>query len=514
MKKLTAFLTVLLMLGTRSTPITMASAETASPEEKLTQLSESFAEGVYESFTYRLYTDRAEILRCDSDAAEVIVPDELGGMPVTVIAEAAFQDCASLTAVVLPDTITAVNDYAFDGTALETVYWEGDAYAWHDVTLPSSEDPFLYADHYVNYARYETTEEYTTGFLNSMAYEKYSDHIEIYQLNYNSSEIVIPAEIEGLPVTSVHGFYDYNPIGGAYYYNHALKKLTIPDTVTEIGITGCNELESVIVDGNNPAFTVLDGNILMSRDGTVLYHYPACRNEAFYTVPESVTAIGGGAFAGCDTLQRITLPEGLRSIGYSAFVECRSLTDITLPESLTELEDAFIRCCKLPYLEIPANVTDLSDFSMFFCDELTALVLPAGLTAITDHSMGFGDPGLTDIYFGGTEQEWDALMQTPENSLDTPFEGVTVHYNFKGFSMANLNGDEHVDANDAAQLLKAAAHAGIGDDTVLNVKQKEFADLNGDLTFDASDAAMILQYAAYTGTGGTDTIEQFITKTN
>lgn len=508
MKKLTALMTALLLLGALAAPMTAVSAE-GLPEEGVTQ-EEECTEVVSGCLTYSLYSDHARVIRCNTDETEVVVPDRIEGRPVTEIGEAAFQGCTSLTAVALPETINAVGDYAFDGTALETVYWEGDAYAWDSVALPDNEDPFHYADHLVNYLRYETTADYTTGFQNGMAYEKYSDHVEIFQLDYGSSEITIPAQIEGLPVTSVNGFCDYNPVGGAYYYNHALQKLTIPETVTKLGITGCNELETILVDANNPAFTAVDGNLLFSKDMTVLYHYPACRGETSFTVPDSVTAIGGGAFAGCKDLQEIVLPEGLRSIGRAAFMECTSLTDITLPEGLTELGDAFIRCYKLPYLELPKSVTDLSDFSMFFCESLKTLVVPSTVTVFTDATDSFGEPGLTDIYFGGTQQEWEALLSTFTNSFDTPFEGVTVHCDFKGFSVANLNGDERVDANDAAQLLKAAAYAGIGDDTVLNVRQKAFADLNSDNTFDANDAALILRYAAYAGTGGTDTIEAFL----
>lgn len=37
-----------------------------------------------------------------------------------------------------------------------------------------------------------------------LEYEVYSDHIEIYQYTGSATELVIPAEIEGLPVTSLN----------------------------------------------------------------------------------------------------------------------------------------------------------------------------------------------------------------------------------------------------------------------------------------------------------------------
>ncbi len=503
MKKLTAMLASLMMLGNFCTPMLTTSAEVIPDEEMQDPYTEEVTEGV---FVCRLYADHAEIIRCTADTAEVVIPREIAGVPVTAIGDNAFSGCPGLLGVVIPYTVTDISDTAFAGTSLTKIFWEMDlpsSAVWN--ALPPE------AENYCYYVSYEESDEYTLGFCNSIAYRKYADHIEIYQMDYTLPEIVIPSEIEGLPVTKVTGLCNSGLIGSAYYYNHVLTRLTVPASVTKLGITGCNALEEILVDENNPALCVQDGNILFSRDMTVLYHYPACRLEAFYTVPETVTAIGGGAFAGCDTLQGITLPEGLRSIGDAAFTECKSLVDLTLPESLTELGNAFVRCYQLPYLEIPAGVTDLDKLSLFFCESLIALVVPATVTVFTDLTDSFGEPGLTDIYFGGTQQEWEALLDTERNSFDTPFENVTIHCDFQGFSLANLNGDAHVDASDAALLLKAAAHAGTGT-RILNVKQEAFADLNADNAYNANDAALLLQYAAHIGTGGTMPLEEFLAR--
>ena len=45
---------------------------------------------------------------------------------------------------------------------------------------------------------------------NGIMYEVYEDHVEITDYTGNATEVVIPAEIEGLPVTSIgdEAFYD------------------------------------------------------------------------------------------------------------------------------------------------------------------------------------------------------------------------------------------------------------------------------------------------------------------
>ena len=45
-------------------------------------------------------------------------------------------------------------------------------------------------------------------------------------------------------------------------------------------------------------------------------------------IPNSVTSIGDGAFAGCSGLTRITIPNSVTSIGYWAFVCCYALETV------------------------------------------------------------------------------------------------------------------------------------------------------------------------------------------
>lgn len=69
------------------------------------------------------------------------------------------------------------------------------------------------------------------------------------------------------------------------------------------------------------------------------------------------------------------------------------------------------------------------------------------------------------------------------------------------YLIGDPNEDGVVNAEDAADVLSSAAHAGAGNGTELSGAQGSAADVNGDGKFDASDASAILQYSAALGTG-------------
>ena len=47
-----------------------------------------------------------------------------------------------------------------------------------------------------------------------------------------------------------------------------------------------------------------------------------------YTIPDSVTLIGGSAFERCTSLTSVTIPNSVTSIGEDAFSDCYSLTSV------------------------------------------------------------------------------------------------------------------------------------------------------------------------------------------
>jgi hypothetical protein len=114
------------------------------------------------------------------------------------------------------------------------------------------------------------------------------------------------------------------------------------------------------------------------------------------TIPNSVTSMGHGAFAGCSILTSITIPSSITNIGDSTFYDCSSLTSITIPNSVSRIGDSeFGNCSSLTSVAIPNSVTSIGSSAFAECSSLTNISIPNGVTSIGGFT--FENTALTKI---------------------------------------------------------------------------------------------------------------------
>jgi len=84
---------------------------------------------------------------------------------------------------------------------------------------------------------------------------------------------------------------------------------------------------AVDVNVDNDLFVSIDG-VLFDKKLRTLIQFPAGSRAGSYTIPDSVTGIGDGAFDNCASLTSITIPKGVMIIRNFAFGFCSNLTSV------------------------------------------------------------------------------------------------------------------------------------------------------------------------------------------
>ena len=161
--------------------------------------------------------------------------------------------------------------------------------------------------------------------------------------------------------------------------HHALVDLTIPDSVTHIGVCAFQSCSSL-------------ANVTIPDSVTHIGHFAflGCNSLVHYsvnlTIPNSVsvTNIGDGAFCGCSSLVSLTIPNSVTHIGIGAFRNASCLSNLTIAKSMIHIEPcAFQSCSSLVSLTNPNSVTHIGNHAFDGC------LCPANLT-IPDSLMHIG----------------------------------------------------------------------------------------------------------------------------
>ena len=201
------------------------------------------------------------------------------------------------------------------------------------------------------------TEEEEDAKNEFFSYKVYSEHVKITNILKSGGDIVIPAEIDGLPVT------DWDPdasIPGFYAF-------------------------SLTVDENNPNFEIVN-DALICKTSKVLILYAgksngySAANEIWlenYQVPDDVLVIGKSAFRNAKFIHSMKLPESLTALKTGS-LQGTSLEEITIPESVTEIADAALNTNKLKTITLAGEnpAYQLIDGVLFTKDGKTLCCYP------------------------------------------------------------------------------------------------------------------------------------------
>ncbi len=294
------------------------------------------------------------LTRYNGTDAAVTVPEKLGDIPVTCIENGAFDQCKSMTSVVIPDSVTKIIGGAFwECTGLSSITFSG--------TNPEptyiSEDGIVYNRSKTELVQYPAGKSGSTYSIPATV-EKICN--SAFDHNRNLASITIPDSVTRLEEAS-------------FWRCRALTTLNIPKNVAfiaESAFANGESLQSITVSAGNGHYESI-GGVLFEKNAHRIKQYPAGRSETSYTVPSSVTSIAGGAFRGCNNLKTVSIPASVKDIGGCAFAYCESLETITIHEGITDIFfGVFQGCGSLTSITLPKSVTHIDDMAFQECSNL------------------------------------------------------------------------------------------------------------------------------------------------
>ena len=319
-------------------------------------------------FAYTVTGDEATIIGYTGSAKNIVIPSELGGKPVTAIADKAFYGYGKMRDIYIPKTVKTIGENAFQNAVstdeadswIQFICYEGTENEWANIAIQEGNNAVKPDDAHFRIGVYECS------LSGDMVYQASDDAATLVRYFGSDSKVDIPAELGGKPITSIGN--------DAFAHCSSLTEVTIPKSVTSIG----------------------------------KFAFESCGSLTKVIIAEGVTSIGRAAFGHCSSLTEVTIPEGVTNIEMDTFHGCSSLTEVTIPKSVTSIGlGAFDDCGTLATVYYGGTQKDWDALKKNIGDGNTSL-LNANIICAIQESNGFaytvtGDEATITGYTGSAE---------------------------------------------------------------------------------------------------------------
>lgn len=205
-----------------------------------------------------------------------------------------------------------------------------------------------------------------------------------------------------------------------------LEKIDIGKNVWHLdeAFYGLKSIKEIVVDSDNKEYCSDSYGVLYNKDKTVLIQYPIANERMEFKIPDSVTTICGGAFEECYNLVNISISDNITTIGCGAFNWCGYYNDDSNWESgVLYLGNHIIatdgEVLKGDYIVKDGTIA-IVDGSFSGCNGLVTLTIPASVADLGFYSFA-GNSSLTDIYYGGSKEQWFSYSYLPSDNIKIHF---------------------------------------------------------------------------------------------
>lgn len=340
----------------------------------------------------------------DELVTNLIIPDS-----VTTINDYAFYNCTSLTSVTMSNSVTTINDYAFYYCTELKNATIGDS-----VTTIGN-----YAFYYCSGLTSITVGDNVTAICDS-AFSGCS----------RLTSITIPDS-----VTTI-GNYTFSGCTG-------LTKITIGNGIKTIGMStfnNCTALTSVYItdieawcniDFENAYANPFscDVSLYLNKQLTTSITIPesikTIKKYSFYmayirtlNMSDSVEIIEDQAFYSCRNMTSITLSKNLKSIGKQAFYNC-GIMSLYIPDKVETIgKEAFAQCGDMLDVRIPAKINEIPDSAFYYCSDLVNVALLGNVEKIGNNAF-YNCTFIKNVFYGGTETDYQNMGVGSNNTYLT-----------------------------------------------------------------------------------------------
>lgn len=273
-----------------------------------------------QDFRYQIdgILEQVTIVKYEGTQADVVIPEEIEGYPVTKISSGIFSENNEIQSLTITGNICEIGEDAFKG--LDNL---------ERVTISTKQKEIKGLDFSENQSLRLVEMSGALEVLNSQIFSGCSSLVKV----------VFPPNLK--------------EIGGGAFSGTGIESMVVPDSVSELGIevfSSCENLKSVILSKN---MKIVPAEAFWGD-----------RNLREVTLYNGIEIIGEAAFE-FSGIEKINLPSTLKLIKKEAFHGVH-LTELDVPSSVTEIEEGAL-ATKLEKLIIRGN-TDFSIWSFYYLD--------------------------------------------------------------------------------------------------------------------------------------------------
>lgn len=389
---------------------------------------------------------------------------------VTELEDRIFSGCELLSSVTLPQGMTKIGQYAFSGctnlaevSIPDSVTEVGQAF-WGTAILEAQTGAAKYVDHWLIEFDNSVSEleilPGTVGIAGGALQDTYIDDDEEYAKYLR--KLIIPDSVKYICNDTNH-CEQSDGVGYDFIDVSKLEEISMSDSLKEQYLwlfldspwaqaqaetlgNGMVVIGNILVDASMCEGDVIvpDGITIVASDAFNCYssdEEEMCKIKSI-TFPDSVIRIDTFAFTWCLGLEKVNIPNHLQYLGSvwqymtAAFSNPYQATPhLELPDSLTEIEPlglAGAESVKFPdtMTELPEGYASGGGYVISSTYKASEVILPENLKIISELSLAGNDfesitipktvtkieeaafancTNLQDVYFEGTEEEWNAI---------------------------------------------------------------------------------------------------------